>query len=146
MKILCQVVAVYPFTLIVSLPNQLFGNIPITNISSQLTSALESADADDVPDDRSGAEDEEEEENTDQDKTPPDLLELFQVGQYLRATVAAVKPPGTTEGQVFNYSRDEVERASRRVELSLIPEQVNSGLLKSDLKKGFVSDVSCVWT
>ena len=39
--------AVYPFLLIVSLPNQLLGHINITHISHQLTTLLESVTEDD---------------------------------------------------------------------------------------------------
>ena len=39
--------AVYPFLLIVSLPNQLLGHINITHISQQLTTLLESVTEDD---------------------------------------------------------------------------------------------------
>ena len=42
MKVLGQVVAVEPLALVVSLPNQLFAHAPITQVSSQLTHALES--------------------------------------------------------------------------------------------------------
>lgn len=133
MKVLCQVMVVYPFTLIVSLPNQLLGQIPITHISSQLTSLLEAAE-EGVTSDQEESEDEEANEGV-----PPDLAELFRPGQYVRAVVSAVKPTGTTKGTALRYSRDEVEKASRRIELSLIPEQVNIGLVKADLRKGLVS-------
>lgn len=136
MKILCQIVAIYPLMLIVSLPNQLLGHIPITHISSQLTNALEAAEL-------SEPEDDTEEDEARGAYIPPDLIELFAPGQYIRAVVTAVKPPGTTEGSMFSYSRDGVEKSSRRVELSLIPDQVNAGLVKSDLTKGFVSISTC---
>ncbi|KAE9388873.1 hypothetical protein BT96DRAFT_1003781 [Gymnopus androsaceus JB14] len=35
MKIFSQIVSIQPLALVVSLPNQLFGHVPITNISSQ---------------------------------------------------------------------------------------------------------------
>ena len=37
-------------------------------------------------------------------------------------------------------SRDEVVKGSCRVNLSLIPEEVNVGVQKSDLRSSFVSD------
>ncbi|KAH8119935.1 hypothetical protein DFH11DRAFT_1557375 [Phellopilus nigrolimitatus] len=134
MKLLCQIVAVYPFILIVSLPNQLLGHIPITHISSHLTSVLEAADADDSEDEEPDSEDRDESKS---EHGPSDLTELFCPGQYVRAVVSAVKPPGTTEGRTSTYLKDEVEKASRRVELSLNPELINAGLVKTDLKKGF---------
>ncbi|KAJ7900149.1 hypothetical protein B0H14DRAFT_2672489 [Mycena olivaceomarginata] len=99
MKILGQIVSVEPLALIVSLPNQLFAHVPITNISSQFTTLLESSM------------DNEDEES--------------------------VHAPGSTDMSGIGKSRDEVVRASRRVELSLVPERVNSGVHKSDLKAGF---------
>lgn len=141
MKILCQVVATYPLAVIVSLPDQLYGHIPITQISSQFTSALEAAEEDGESEEDS--EDEDEETNVDSEqggrkRGPPDLMEIFHVGQHLRAIVTAVRPAGTTEGGSFSYARDDVERTSRRVELSLIPSQVNASVQKADLQRGFV--------
>ncbi|KAL5533988.1 hypothetical protein ACEPAG_448 [Sanghuangporus baumii] len=132
MKLLCQIVAVYPFILIVSLPDQLLGHVPITHISSQLTRALEAADAESLVEDGLDTE-----EDVLDGKGPPDLTELFRTGQYVRAIVTTVRPSGTTDGHIFGHHRDELEKASRRVELSLIPEQVHFGLAKTDLVKGF---------
>ncbi|THV06019.1 nucleic acid-binding protein [Dendrothele bispora CBS 962.96] len=134
MKIFAQIVSIQPLALIVSLPNQLLGHIPITNISSQLTSLLEKMDEDE---EESGDEDEE-----DEFKLVPDLLEIFRVGQYVRAVVTANHAPGTTDVSGIGRSRDEVARASRRVELSLVPERVNVGVQKSDLKSGFTLSAS----
>ncbi|KAJ7071209.1 hypothetical protein C8F01DRAFT_1109545 [Mycena amicta] len=125
MKLLGQIVAVEPLALVVSLPNQLFAHVPITNVSSQLTALLEKTlDADEG--------DEEEE-----DSALPELADLFKPGQYVRAVVAAVHPPGSTENSAMARSRDPAAKASRRVELSLLPERVNAGVNKSDLKTGF---------
>jgi rRNA biogenesis protein RRP5 len=52
--------------------------------------------------------------------------------------VSAVHAPGTTDVSGVGKSRDENIKASKRVELSLIPERVNTGVQKSDLKQGFV--------
>lgn len=143
MKIFCQVISIYPLALIVSLPGQLLGHVPITQISDQLTTALENADEDDAD---ASSSDEEEDGDEGLDETtkrgPPDLMEIFQPGQFVAAVVTAIKSPGTTDGGSFSYARDEAEKTSRRVELSLIPSQVNSGLVKTDLKSGFVSCIS----
>ncbi|KAJ6574923.1 hypothetical protein B0H19DRAFT_619152 [Mycena capillaripes] len=133
MKILGQIVSIEPLALIVSLPNQLFAHVPITNISSQFTTRLES----------SMDEDNEEEELDDDDESAPspsripDLSDIFHPGQYIRAVVTTVHAPGSTDMSGIGKSRDEVVRASRRVELSLVPERVNAGVQKSDLKTGF---------
>ncbi|KAJ7107617.1 hypothetical protein C8R43DRAFT_199697 [Mycena crocata] len=130
MKILGQVVSIEPLALIVSLPNQLFAHVPITNITSQLTALLEST----------MDEDNEDEEAGDEDSAPsriPELSDIFHAGQYIRTVVTAVHAPGSTDMSGIGKSRDEVTRASRRVELSLLPERVNAGVHKSDLKTGF---------
>lgn len=129
MKILGQVVSVHPLVVVVSLPNQLVAHVPITKITSQLSRLLESMD---VRSDASG----ESASDTVADNVP-DLSELFHPGQYVRAVVANVHPPGTTDLAGLMRSRDEVVKASRRVELSLVPEEVNAGVRKSDLKDGY---------
>ncbi|KAF8222115.1 hypothetical protein L208DRAFT_1324246 [Tricholoma matsutake] len=130
MKILGQIVSIQPLALIVSLPNQLFAHVPITNISSQLTELLE----------QEGEESEEEEEEGQPRKSRvPTLFEIFQEGQYIRAVVSAVHAHGSTDITGIVKSRDEVVKASRRVELSLVPERVNSGVQKSDLSADFAT-------
>ena len=139
MKILAQVISIEPLALIVSLPNQLYGHVPITQISSELTASLESVDMDDES--RSDEEEDREEEDAEMKTRLPDLFELFRPGQYLRCVVVASHAAGTTKaGAGTGRAPGEVEKVSRRVELSLVPEQVNQGVLKTDLKPGFVSD------
>lgn len=129
-KILGQVVSIYPLALVVSLPNQLYGHVPITNISSQLTSELERMyDMEDGHSD-SG----EVESNT----HVPQLSELFCPGQYVRTAVTAISGQ-TPDNAGLGKSRDEVARMSRKIELSLSPERVNAGIQPSDLEPGFVS-------
>ena len=133
MKLFGQIIAIQPLYLIVSLPCQLVGHVPITHISSQLTKQLESMDDDD--------EDLMEKEDEDgHSQRPPELFEIFHIGQYVRCVVTAVRPAGTTARDVIVFRRkmDETERACQRVELSLIPEQVNVGVSKDDLMIGFV--------
>jgi rRNA biogenesis protein RRP5 len=134
MKIFGQIVNILPLALVVSLPNQLYGHVPITNISSQFTELLERLDAQEVRSDH-------EEIEEDEDSTSlhiPELTTIFNVGQYVRAVVSAVHAPGTTDVSGVGKSRDENIKASKRVELSLIPERVNTGVQMSDLKQGFV--------
>lgn len=126
MKIFGQIVSIQPLALIVSLPNQLFGHVPITAISSQLTEKLEGI-----------AEQEDEEDGTLQDDVP-ELSDLFQVGHYVRAVVTVVHASGSTDASAIGKTRDQLVRVSRRVELSLMPDRVNAGVQKSDLKHNFV--------
>jgi rRNA biogenesis protein RRP5 len=129
MKILCRVAEVRPYSLILSLPGQLLGHVPITQISSQLSEALERVD--------------DEEDKTisgDEEGKNLDLSDLFVSGQFVRAVVTEVRPSGTSEGsRISAHLKDSIDKASRRVEMSLMPDQVNAGVSKSDLKKGFVS-------
>ena len=135
MKILGQVIAILPLALIISLPNQLFAHVPITNISVQFTQFLESMESQDF---ETNLEEEGEEEGDRQPKLRvPELYDIFKVGQYVRAVVSAVHPPGASDASGVGRSRDEASRASKRVELCLIPERVNFGVQKSDLKSGF---------
>ena len=134
MKIFGQIVAILPLALIISLPNQLFAHVPITNISSQFTEYLERAEEEALV-----SESDDEEEETQPTKDPiPELADLFRVGQYVRAVVSTVHAPGATDISGIGRSRDDITKASKRVELSLLPERVNSGVQKSDLKSGFV--------
>ena len=129
MKILCQIVSVLPLSLIVSLPNQLFGHVPITQISSQLTALLERID-----------QNTDEEEDQDQEEQEiPDLANIFSPGQYLRAVVTTVHAPGTTDTFGVRRLKDDTQRVSRRIELSLEPHKVNGGVATKDLTPGFVS-------
>jgi len=135
MKILCQIVFVEPLSLVVSLPNQLFGHIPITQISSEFTTLLERID-------ESVGEEEEEEEGEDTPKQQhkiPDLVGIFRPGQYLRAVVTEVHAPGTTDNFGPGRPKDDSQRVSRRVELSVEPHEVNGGIAVKDLTFGFVS-------
>ncbi len=132
MKILGQIVSVEPLALIVSLPNQLMAHVPITNISSQLTHLLESMDDDEPmesPDD----------DETERHNRVPELFEIFHPGQYVRAVVSAVHAQGSTNIPGLPRERGEAQKASRRIELSLVPEKVNEGVVKSDVKPGVVS-------
>lgn len=134
MKILAQIVSIEPLALVVSLPNQLYGHVPITQITSEFTSTLESMNADELLSD-------EEAEGVDvRTSRALDPFDLFRPGQYLRCVVVAAGATKTTAGS--GRARDDVEKASRRVELSLVPEHVNQGVVKTDLKSGFTMSAS----
>ncbi|RXW22586.1 hypothetical protein EST38_g3267 [Candolleomyces aberdarensis] len=130
MKIMGQIVGVLPLALLVSLPNQLLAHVPITNISSQYTSRLERMEEEM---DTSDNEDEAEPGTS----RLPELGQIFKIGQYVRAVVSATHAPGSSDPSGLFKSRDEVAKACRRVELSLLPKQVNEGVQKGDLKAGF---------
>ncbi|BGP47503.1 rRNA bioproteinsis protein rrp5 [Rhodotorula kratochvilovae] len=138
-KALCQVVQVRPLELIVSLPNQLLGHIPITNISAEFTARLEKA-GEESSDEEDSDEEEDSEDEADADKPSkglPGLTSLFRPGQWLVAIVAASKT-GDSKTKLGGREGDEAVRSSRRIELSLEPEKVNEGIAKGDLKRGFI--------
>ncbi|KAG2154655.1 hypothetical protein DEU56DRAFT_372848 [Suillus clintonianus] len=133
MKLLGQIASIQPLALIISLPNQLMGHVPITQVTSQLTSRLESMHEQEEPSDTESVDDEESDSQTE----VPDLFQLFRAGQYVRAVVTNVHASGSTDVSAIGKLRDEAVKASRRIELSLVPKAVNSGVLKTDLKPGF---------
>lgn len=133
MKLLGQIASIQPLALIISLPNQLMGHVPITQVTSQLTNRLESMHEQEEPSDTESVDDGESDSQTE----VPDLFQLFHVGQYVRAIVTNVHASGSTDVSAIGKLRDEAAKASRRIELSLVPKTVNSGVLKTDLKSGF---------
>lgn len=136
MRLLGQIMSVEPLALIISLPNQLLAHVPITNITNQLTQLLETMD-----EDASMASDgsDDEEDGPSHKSRIPELSDIFHPGQYVRTVVTAVHAAGSTDMSGLGRTRDAAQKASRRVELSLIPEKVNEGLAKADLKPNFVS-------
>jgi rRNA biogenesis protein RRP5 len=146
MRILAQVISTTALSVIVSLPHQLIGHIPVHKVTTELNTAMERLmDRDDksVEEDDSGDEDKNENDI-------PNLDEIFQAGQYVRAIVTAVYPHGITVAPATSVDneagaiplgkpKNELEKASRRVELSVQPVQVNKGIASRDLVVGFVS-------
>lgn len=132
-KLLGQITSILPLALIVSLPNQLMGHIPIINISSQLTSRLEAEPSHSSASSSTSDSDDEEDSNA-----VPSLNQLFSPGQYVSCVVKQVRP--ATGGIDFGARpRDESEKAARRVELSIRPGEVNLGVGVGDMRVGFVS-------
>lgn len=133
MKILGQIISVQPLALIISLPNQLLGHVPITQISNHLTNLLEAMEED---------EDLADHESDNEEKEPrsrvPDLFAIFHPGQYVRAVVTAIHASGSTDMTGVGKTRDHNVKASRRVELSLSPDKINNGVQRDDLKPNFV--------
>jgi rRNA biogenesis protein RRP5 len=128
---LVQIIGISELELIVSLPNQLLGHIPIINISRSLTERLEKVAQDDASD--------ESEDEEDGDDDVPSLNRLFSMGQTLVAVVTATMTSTEARTSVSGSRRgDENYRTSRRVELSLDPVKVNEGVTKADLTSGYV--------
>ncbi|EWY91624.1 hypothetical protein FOYG_08672 [Fusarium oxysporum NRRL 32931] len=113
--VLAQVTRINNLDLEVALPNNLTGHISIVAMSQQLTDRLENetAEKDDEEDD--------EEDDEAEDDEGIDLKSIFAVGQYLRAYVAS-----TAE-------ESNAGKSKRRIELSLRPNEANTGLAKDDV-------------
>jgi rRNA biogenesis protein RRP5 len=145
MKLLGQIISIHPLALLVSLPNQLYAHVPITNVSSQYTNALERLDeehGDDQSDDEksTGGIGSDNDDESLANVQSPELSDMFRVGQFVRAVVTAVHAPGASNIPGLEKSRDQLVKASKRVELSLSPEKVNAGVPMSDLRTGFARE------
>lgn len=96
----------------VALPNNLTGYIPITSISDKVTQRIEKMAEEDSDGDVEDADDD------------VSLSDIFRVGQYLRAYVVS-----TTDTKDDKLG----EKAKRRIELSVVPQQANSGITANEL-------------
>lgn len=128
-KTLCQVISVKPLALVVSLPDHLVGHVPLTNISSIYSQRLEAVSEDSSELD-SGDDDEE-------SRYPPELAAMYDVGDYVRATITRVATKGTPP-ELGTTASTEEEKRSGRLELSLEPSKLNEGLAKGDFRTGLV--------
>lgn len=113
--VLGQISKVTDHDLVLDLPNNLSGIVPITDISVQLNTKLEAALED------------ENKEHVDSSNDEEDLVDLhhyFSIGQYLRASTKTA-----TESTIEQPSTKE----RKRIELSVDPRQANRGISKSDI-------------
>lgn len=133
---LCSVVSVRALELIVSLPNQLLGHIPITSISSEFTRRLAEEAAQESDDD-----DDDDESDEDEESDLPELDDWFKPGQLLTAAVVNIKSADLNKKSLTGSRKEKIDEAvrwSRRLELSLDPVRVNEGVKKEDLVHGLV--------
>ncbi|KAH8725871.1 rRNA biogenesis protein-like protein RRP5 [Phaeosphaeriaceae sp. PMI808] len=106
--ILGQITDISHQDLILALPNNLVGYVPLTAISDKLNERLEKLLKDEEGDAPEG--------NDDGSFEDVHLEDMFTVGQYLRACITA--------------TTDDSARARKRLELSIDPKLVNKGLSK----------------
>lgn len=123
--VLGQVTDISHQDIVLALPNNLVGYVPLTAVSDKLNERLEKL----MQEDEAEAE---AEADGDEDESFEDvhLEEMFQVGQYLRTCVTA-----TTEDNA---------RARKRLELSIDPKLVNKGLTKRKLPVNSMIQASVV--
>lgn len=108
-----------------SLPNNLTGYVPLTAVSRGMDAKIQKMLNED------------ESENSDEEETEEDSLELqdyFYLGQYLRAHVISAG----------SNAADTNARHKKRIELAVDPRQANSGLSKSDLVENTAVQASVV--
>jgi len=140
MRILGQVIEIYPSHVVISLPNQMLGHIPLPQVTEQLTERIEK-----LPEE--GDSEDEEDESEDEADSPeaaakriPELQDIFRVGQYVKTIVTIVHAAGATSSNTnLVKPKNEADRGSRRIVLSTVPRETNGGLSGKDLVAGYVS-------
>ena len=144
-KVFGTILAIHPLALVVSICDQLLAHVPVTSVSNRLTDRLQSALDEEEKDEESDGEDiheteeDEEEEGEDRDdSSPPELHEIFSVGQWIRASVESVTAAGSKRQWGMGREGGEYERESQRVQLTMEPTIVNEGIRASDLSPGYV--------
>lgn len=130
--VLGRVHTVLPLHLVLSLPNNLLGHVPITEVSTTLTATLNA----EMENDDEDKEDDEEDEDEDEDKSAPELVDIFTPGQYVAAKVVNLFPTAS-QSFIAQYPVSETTKLAARVELTLVPEKLNSEIAKADLTTGF---------
>lgn len=110
--VLGQISSISSLELVVALPNNLTGHVPITAISDTLTQRLQAHADEDGDDDM----DEENEDDV-------DLASIFEIGQYVRAYVMST----------LEESSEKQGKAKKRIELSLQPQLANSEMPEQDV-------------
>ncbi|KAJ2456350.1 rRNA biogenesis protein rrp5 [Coemansia sp. RSA 2336] len=127
------IAAIGDLELRVSLPNGLLGVVPITSISPELTALVEKA--------AEAAEDSEDAMEVDGGNDSDDPLDLktrFYVGQFVKCAIAEIsskQTAGTTK-------RGKRAKSSTRVELTLVPEEINSRIDIEDICEGMLLTAS----
>lgn len=109
--VLGQIAQINRYDIALSLPNNLTGFVPITEISDVVTKKVETL-----------AGDQEEEEEAEGSDSFVDLEALFHVGQYLRAVVLSTETDGVGGS-----------KGKRHIALTINPRKANAALSKSDL-------------
>ncbi|OLY77852.1 rRNA biogenesis protein rrp5 [Smittium mucronatum] len=134
-KILGVVSRIDELGLKISLPDNLSGYVPITQISKELTALVENV----VQDDSQIEEDQKVNDSV------LDLSTRFYPGQFLKVSVTSVseKPKKMNKHSALNTkSTLDMSKADKMIELSLEPELTNKGLSISDISSGMIMSAS----
>ncbi|KAF1832627.1 nucleic acid-binding protein [Decorospora gaudefroyi] len=120
--VLGQIIDISHQDLVLALPNNLVGYVPLTAVSDRLNQRLEKSLREDDANNDDGSDDE--------DAEHVDLRDMFSVGQYVRACIMA--------------TNDDSARAKKRLELSIEPKLVNKGLTKRKIPVNSMIQASVV--
>ena len=127
--LLTRIHTILPLHLVLSLPNHLLAHVPITEVSNTLTTLLSiEEDEQSTFDARS---------DSDEIIVAPDLGSLFIPGQYFTAKVLTVYPTAS-QSFISQYPVTETTRLAARVEMTLVPEKVNSEIAVADVGVGYL--------
>jgi rRNA biogenesis protein RRP5 len=137
MRILGQVIEIYPLHVVISLPNQMLGHIPLPQVTHQLTERIEKLPDEGYSDDEEASEEGGSPE--DAAKRIPELQDIFMIGQYVQTVVTTVHAAGATAPNAdLGKPRNATDRGSRRIVLSTSPKDVNREIPAKDLSAGYV--------
>ncbi|EDU48820.1 rRNA biogenesis protein RRP5 [Pyrenophora tritici-repentis Pt-1C-BFP] len=120
--VLGQIIDISHQDLVLALPNNLVGYVPLTAVSDKLNERLEKLLKDEGAEKKEGSED--------GDFEDVDLKDMFSVGQYIRACITA--------------TNEDNARARKRLELSIDPKLVNKGLTKRKIPVNSMVQASVV--
>lgn len=123
-KLAGMIIQVRPLELIVSLPSQLVGHVPITEISSYYTRKLE-----ELAEEEHQSQDSNDRNTDEAENSLKGLNEMFSVGQWIRCSVLK-----TTDHPRPKVRVTPLVQSAMRVTLTLDPSHINSGIDKSDLQ------------
>lgn len=118
--VLGQVSAITSRDITLTLPNNLSGFVPITQVSDHVTEQIEKVLA------------EEEDESESEEIADVDLRKTVKLGQYLRAYVTS-----TGDESVFQSGK-----SKHKIELSVNPRQANTGIATTDIVPGMMLSAS----
>jgi rRNA biogenesis protein RRP5 len=108
--------------LVVSLPCQMLGYVSINEISRPLSKIIANiADSDEHEEDV-------EDEKENDENILPELSSLFKIGQWVRCKVSRIETPDDKKSTSKHW----------RIHLTLVPDEVNSDIISTDLSKGMV--------
>ncbi|KAJ2879952.1 rRNA biogenesis protein rrp5, partial [Coemansia aciculifera] len=132
--------AIRDLELLVSLPNGLVGVVPITSISPELTALVEKAAASADNSDKESDDDDSDAMDVDsgeQNDDPLDLNLRFFVGQYVKCVVSEL-----SDANSAHAAKPKKGKHFSRIELTLMPEEINSRFDSDDMCEGLLVTAS----